>query len=204
MRGKFIVIEGIDGSGKTTQCKAMVELLCSRGHSATMVQDPGSSKLGTALRPLLLDKSLEMTVDQQAVLFTAARMATADVVRGHLEAGTHVIADRWILSTVIYQGVLGGCKFVVSLQNLLVQLFPDLYVVLDVPADVAIARAKAAGDSTNDRFESRPLEWWEELRTTYRNQAALRGLELVDGVAQPEVITQEIAKRFDRTGGARW
>src|SRR4051812_36986118 len=104
-RGLFISLDGVDGSGKSTQCRLLADWLRGRGFVVTECADPGGTAIGSVIRELLLDRRRQMTLTCEAFLFMASRaQLTAEVIRPALEAGGAVVCDRFLLANVVYQG----------------------------------------------------------------------------------------------------
>ena len=181
MTGRFVVLEGGEGCGKSTQ----VELL-AQDLGALATRQPGGTELGSRLRTLLLaavDDPAPVDERAEALLMAADRAQhVAQVVRPALEAGRHVVCDRYTPSTVAYQGHGRGLD-VDWLERLAAWaargLRPDLVVLLDVPADVAASRRGAV----SDRIEAAGDEFHRRVAESYRAQAAADpdGWAVVDG-----------------------
>src|ERR1043165_6243015 len=165
--GFFISLDGVDGAGKSTQCRLLADWLREQGHSVVLCHEPGGTDLGQQLRHLLLNYHGSMALKCEALLFMASRaQLVAAVIRPALDAGQVVISDRFLLANVVYQGHAGGLD-VAQLWN--VGMFctgglePDLTFVLDLPLEVSFARRKA----TADRMESRDLDYYAKVRTGF-------------------------------------
>ncbi len=181
MTGRFVVLEGGEGCGKSTQ----VELL-AQDLGALATRQPGGTELGSRLRTLLLaavDDPAPVDERAEALLMAADRAQhVAQVVRPALEAGRHVVCDRYTPSTVAYQGHGRGLD-VDWLERLAAWaargLRPDLVVLLEVPADVAASRRGAV----SDRIEAAGDEFHRRVAGSYRAQAAADpdGWAVVDG-----------------------
>jgi dTMP kinase len=174
----FIVLDGIDGTGKSTQCQLLVEWLNERGIAAIRCADPGGTPLGDKLRAILLDHSGPISMRAEAMLFMASRAELVDkVVRPSLEAGTVVISDRFLLANVVYQGHAGGLdadEIWRIGQFATAGLEPDATIVLDLPVDAAQTRR----GRTADRMESRDLAYHQRVREGF----------LLEAREQPEKI----------------
>jgi len=178
-RGRFIVLEGIDGCGKSTQAHRLTERLREAGRDPLHVREPGSTALGEALRSLLLARAeLALVPAAEALLFVAARRQMLDErVEPALAAGRDVVCERFHASTFAYQGAAGGVD-----EGALLALFaawagspaPDLVVVLDVPPELAAERARVEGRGT-DRFEARGIEFQRRVAAGMRRYAELVG-----------------------------
>jgi dTMP kinase len=174
MRGRFITFEGGEGTGKSTHAGMLAQRLRSFGIGIVQTREPGGSPGAEIIRHVLLSGAAKpLGAEAETILFAAAR---DDHVRTTIEpalaAGRWVICDRFIDSTRVYQGVLGKVApgFIEGLERLTLDgLKPDLTFILDVPADVGLARAKKRrGDGDADRFESESLAYHEKLREAYR------------------------------------
>jgi dTMP kinase len=166
-RGLFVTFEGIDRSGKTTQARLLADAL---GEEAVAVRDPGSTEVGEVLRKLLKRQDANIGSRTEALLFAASRAETAEkVIRPSLQDGLVVISDRYIDSTLAYQGAGRGLG-VEPLAQVnewgTDGLKPDLTVLLQLPATAAAARA---GDQ--DRFEAEGVGLQEKVRLAYEELA---------------------------------
>ncbi len=174
MRGRLITFEGGEGTGKSTHAALLADRLKSQGIAVVRTREPGGSPGAEAIRHVLLSGAAKpLGPDVEAILFAAARDDhIRSTIEPALERGAWVICDRFINSTRVYQGALGHVdpKLIRALERATVgDLAPDLTVVLDVPADVGLARAhKRRGDQTTDRFEAESLAFHEQLREAYR------------------------------------
>lgn len=174
--GLFIAFEGGDGAGKSTQAARLFKALESRGLSVLRTREPGGTPIGEKLRSLVLDHG-HGTIDArtEALMFAAARAAHAtQVIRPALADGTVVITDRYIDSSVAYQGAGRGlgAEGVLTLNEWATEgLHPDLTVLLDVdPSDGR--QRRTAGDATEDRLESEPDAFHTAIRHAFLDLAA--------------------------------
>lgn len=192
---RFIVFEGGEGAGKSTQSAALADYLQARGHEVLCTREPGGTPAAEAIRAVLLDPANAGLDDRaEALLFAAARGDhAARVIRPGLERGDIVISDRYLDSSVAYQGVARGlgAERVAELSLWATGgLVPDLTIVLDV--DPALGLARVVGP---DRLEAEPLEWHERVRQAFLDIAAAspdRYLVL-DGSRPAEDLAVEIA-----------
>ncbi len=192
---RFIVFEGGEGAGKSTQSSALADYLEARGHRVRRTREPGGTPAAEAIRAVLLDPANAGLDDRaEALLFAAARGDhAARVIRPALERGEIVISDRFLDSSVAYQGVARGlgAERVAELSLWATGgLVPDLTIVLDV--DPALGLARVVGP---DRLESEPLEWHARVRQAFLDIAAAspdRYLVL-DGSRPAEDLAVEIA-----------
>ncbi len=196
MRPLFLSLDGPDGAGKSTQCRLLADWLRSRGRVVTTCIDPGGTPLGSRLRDLLLDHRTRVTPWCEALLFMASRaQLLGEVIRPALEAGHVVISDRYLLSTVVYQGYAGGLDpqqlWEVG-RTAAGGLEPDLTLVLDLPPDESRSRRSRPAD----RVESRPLDYQVRVREGFRTEAALHPerLRLIDARPPVEAVQEAIRR----------
>jgi dTMP kinase len=180
-RGKFITLEGVEGTGKTTQCALLCDYL--RGHDIDVLEtrEPGGTPLGENARRLLLEPGDDAPSAQaELLLFLAARaQLTARVITPALEAGIWVICDRFSDATIAYQGCGRGLdvEAIKSLNEFATGgLKPDRTILLDLDVETGITRAVAgkkefAGDTPGDRMENENLKFHRRVRSGYLDLA---------------------------------
>jgi dTMP kinase len=169
---RFFSLEGIDGSGKTTQIDMLIEALTAEGYSVVKLREPGGAKISERIRGILLDPDFKgvMGDKTELLLYNAARAQVIhEIIQPALDAGKVVIADRFAWSTYAYQGYARGlgADMVQRLTELTCgSCFPELTVVLDI--DVARGRARTAkrGEAP-DRLEQEKAEFFERVRQGY-------------------------------------
>ena len=172
--GFFIVLEGGEGAGKSTQARKLAGALAGSRTEIVVTAEPGGTPAGKRLRELLLDAGIQWTDRAEALLYAADRAEhVARVLRPALERGAVVISDRYADSSLAYQG--GGRKLdtdeVARLSEWATDdLVPDLTVLLDLPAETGLARARKRGAS--DRLEAEALEFHERVRRAFLRQMA--------------------------------
>lgn len=176
--GLFIAFEGGDGAGKSTQAALLAEALESRGLTVLRTREPGGTPIGEKLRSLVLDHGHgHIDAHTEALIFAASRAAHASqVIRPALERGEVVLTDRYIDSSVAYQGAGRelGTNVVRSLNEWATSgLQPDLTVLLDVDPAVG-RRRRTAGDAAEDRLESEADEFHTTIRDAFLELAASR------------------------------
>ena len=200
MRGHFITFEGGEGSGKSTHARTLAQRLKSAGIEVVLTREPGGSTGAEIIRHILLSGIAKpLGAETEAILFAAAR---DDHVRSTilpaLDAGHWVICDRFIDSTRVYQGALGNVdqRLIRSLERVTVgSAYPELTFILDVPAEIGLARAKSRrGEDAADRFEAELPEFHEKLRLAYKALAAEEPERcvLIDGRAPREAVAEQI------------
>jgi dTMP kinase len=187
-RGRFITLEGSEGSGKTTAARHLGDWLRSRGERALVTREPGGTPLGDEVRRLVLhlrDVSDDLDPRADALLYAAARAQhTARVIQPALERGEHVICARYLDSSLAYQGVGYGNDLdeMRRLQQFATYgLLPDLTIVIDVPVEVGLGR-KRPGEW--NRFEdTQGVAFFERVRAAYLELAAdePRRFRVIDG-----------------------
>ena len=197
MTGRFIAFEGGDASGKSTQARRLADKL-----GATFTREPGGTPLSESLRSMLLDPQMHISLRSEALLMAASRAQLVhDVIRPALDAGSHVVTDRFLGSSLAYQGYGRGLDLddVRSLSMFAVAgTQPDLTVLIDLPVEVASGRL--AG--TPDRFESEEAAFHERVRTGYLELAAATpdGWVIIDGTGSPDeveaLVSSTVAQRL--------
>jgi len=170
-RGLFITLEGVEGSGKTTQAATLADALRMEGRTVVVTHEPGGTRAGEAIRKIFLDPEVSLDVASELLLVLADRAQhVREMLRPRVEAGEIVISDRYSDSTVAYQGY--GRGFDLPLLRQLNQLatahmVPDLTIVLDCSAEVGLARTRerVKGQAHRfDRFESEMVEFHRRVR----------------------------------------
>ena len=172
MKGKFITLEGIEGSGKSTSLEHIANTLDKKSIDYILTKEPGSGSLGNELRSLLLSSDNKISGEVELLLMMADRKNHLDsLVIPNLKNGIWVISDRYLDSTYAYQG--GGRKMDVALidelSSSLNLLAPDLTILFDLPVEIALERAKQRANL--DRFEKEPIDFHNRIRNTYRLRA---------------------------------
>jgi dTMP kinase len=177
LAGRFIVIDGPDGAGKSTQVRLLAERLAAAGLDVRAVRDPGGTAIGDKIREILLDgRHGSMCVACELMLYMASRAQLAvEVIRPALSAGRCVLCDRFLSATVAYQGAGGAdVEQIRQVARAAVgDLQSDLTIILDLPAEVGLARAAARQDraSAPDRMEAKDLTFHRRVRELFLDQA---------------------------------
>jgi dTMP kinase len=209
--GFFLVLDGPDGGGKTTQAARLADWLRDRGLDVVTCRDPGGTGLGDRLRSLLLDRdSVKIALRSEMLLYMASRaQMVEEIIRPALEAGRVVTCDRFLLANLVYQGSAGGLpveQITVVGDVATGRLRPDLTVVLDVDVDVARARVGGA----RDRIEDRPADYQARVRQGYREAAQSTGrrsvlslcyrapVVLIDASADADTVFRQIQSEVSR------
>jgi dTMP kinase len=190
-RGVFVVLEGGDGCGKSTQAAILVARLRELGREVVATREPGATAAGAGIRRLVLGGG-DLDPRAEALLIAADRAEhVAEVIRPALARGAVVVSDRHVPSSLAYQGVARGLgvEEVARLSEWATGgLQPDLVVVLDV--DPAAAAARRAGPQ--DRMEREPAAFRTLVRDAYRDLAARFGWTLLDGTAPVDLVAEQI------------
>ena len=173
MQGKFITLEGIEGSGKSTNLVTIKSILDQYKIDYVLTREPGGGPLGPHLRKLLLDKDQSISPSVEMLLMMADRRDHVDnLIIPNLDKGIWVISDRYLDSTIAYQG--GGRQLdidlITSLSASLKLPTPDLTLLFDLPVDVALERAKERSEL--DRFEREPKDFHSRIRESYLELAS--------------------------------
>ena len=173
MRGKLITLEGIEGSGKSTNLVTIKSILDQYKINYLLTREPGGGPLGPHLRKLLLDKDQSISPSVEMLLMMADRRDHVDnLINPNLDKGIWVISDRYLDSTIAYQG--GGRQLDINLiTSLSVSLklpTPDFTLLFDLPVDVALERAKERSEL--DRFEREPKDFHSRIRESYLELAS--------------------------------
>jgi len=200
MRGRFITLEGIEGAGKSTVLGFVCEYLEAAGIVVEVTREPGGTELGEQLRNLLLvRREAGMSAEAELLLMFAARAEhLARRIRPALAAGRWVVCDRFTDASYAYQGGGRGLDeaHIACLERLVQQgVEPDLTLLLDLPPEVGLARARRR--SAADRFESEPTAFFERVRARYLQRAreAAERVRVIDA-AQPLAQVRAEAERL--------
>jgi dTMP kinase len=201
--GGFVVLEGGEASGKSTQVPLLVARLRAAGADVVETFEPGASELGRRLRALLLHEAAQLEPLAETFLLAADRAQhVAEVVRPALARNAVVVSDRYAPSTLVYQGVARGLGVeAVDALNLWATggLEPDIVVVLDVGAGVAAGRHTGPPD----RLERAGAGFHNAVRTAYRDLADERGWVVVNGEGAPDEVSMRVWQAVaERLGAA--
>lgn len=214
MPGGLVVLEGIEGVGKSTQLQHLRRHLEQRGLVVTVLREPGGTPAGDVIRKLVLDPASHVDQRTEALLFMASRaQLVADVIRPALGRGEFVLLDRFFLSTYAYQVAGRGLpEEAVRSANALATggLVPDLTLLLDLPAHAALERA--ARRSAHDRIEQSGAAFYDAVRAAFvefatpswqQSHPEAGPIVLVDGGGDEDTVARrvssEIARRWPQT-----
>tara|TARA_B100000686_G_C16767856_1_gene963036 strand:- start:656 stop:1270 length:615 start_codon:yes stop_codon:yes gene_type:complete len=194
MRGKFITLEGIEGSGKSTNLEVIKNLLDNNNIKYIVTREPGGGPLGPHLRELLLDKDNSISPSVEMLLMMADRKDHVDnLIEPNLTKGNWVISDRYLDSTIAYQG--GGrqlnLNLITALSEELKLPTPDLTLLFDLSVDLALERAKKRSEL--DRFEREPKEFHSRIRNSYLEQASINNrTKIIDSSKDIKSVSMQV------------
>ena len=201
-QGLFISLEGIDGVGKSTQSDLIEAYLKALGRTVVRTLEPGGTELGQEIRHLLLHRKGEVAPRAEALLYAADRAHhVATKIRPALARGEVVLTDRYLDSSVAYQGVGRelNAEDVRSISMFAVEnLMPDLTILLDLDASASLARRSQTGEEP-DRLEREKVEFFEAVRQAYLQMAAAEPARwmVVDANQSVEAMQAQIRVRLD-------
>ena len=196
LSGKFIVIDGPDGAGKSTQLQLLAQFLRDSGADLVEARDPGGTAIGDKIRQILLSPEHdEMAVTTELMLYMASRaQLVSQVLQPALAAGKCVLCDRYAWSTVAYQGAGGMDPRAIEqvAQVAVGGLWPDLTIILDIDSAVGLSRIKRKAD----RMEAKEIEFHKKVRELYLQQAKQHPDRIAVVSAAGEV--QDVHERITR------
>ena len=196
LKGKLIAFEGIDTSGKSTQARRLAKRLINAGHSVVSTGEPGGTPIGNSVRSILLSRQhASLLPFSELLLFIVSRAQnTHEVIVPALRAGKTVVASRYRMSSVAYQGYGRGIDLdlIRSLnETAACGLHPDVTFLIDIPAEVAIKRKRTEGD----RIEVESLEFHRRVRQGFLELAkGDPNAVVIDGDRAPEEIAEDVAR----------
>jgi dTMP kinase len=208
---RFITFEGVDGSGKTTQLKALENHLVARGRSCISTREPGGTSLGRLIRQALLEDGKQPIVSPAELFLYLADRAqhVQEVILPALEKGKMVLCDRHTDSTLAYQGYGRGIELGLlrSLNDIASQgLKPDLTLLFDCPVEIGLSRTvqrqsqAASKQSREDRFEREKIEFHEKVRKGFLELAGAEPerFRIIDAARSAAEVGREIKKIIDQ------
>ena len=201
MKAKFITLEGIEGSGKTSSIKSITDLLDKKNISYVVTREPGGSSIGKELRAILLDPDTEISPEVELMLMLSDRKDHVEkIILPNLEKGNWVVSDRFMDSSIAYQG--GGRqlgkKLIISVAEYLNLPQPDLTLLFDLPVEISLSRVKARGEL--DRFEKEELEFHKRIRNTYLDLAKNNSnrIEIIDSSKKIESMLNNVKQAIEK------
>tara|TARA_Y100000766_G_scaffold282013_1_gene294509 strand:- start:2426 stop:3043 length:618 start_codon:yes stop_codon:yes gene_type:complete len=197
MTGKFITLEGIEGSGKSTSLKDITAMLEERSIDYVTTKEPGGGPLGSDLRSMLLNKDSKISSEVELLLMMADRKDHIEnLVIPNLKKGVWVLSDRYLDSTYAYQG--GGREISTSIIDRLADILklpqPDLTFLFDLPPEEALKRAIQR--SALDRFESEPIDFHKKIRSAYIQLAEnnKKRFKIIDASKDFDGVKEQVVK----------
>lgn len=200
---RFFSLEGVDGSGKSTQLALLVDRLRARGHEVITVREPGGTPVSDSIRKILLEPGNRIAPSAELLLFSAARAQLTDqVIAPALDAGKIVLADRFGWSTLAYQGYGRGLdrgSIFEAFRIACGPVWPSHSFLLDLPAE-SIAARLASGGRPADRMESAGAAFFAKVRAGYRTIAATYPdrFTVLDAALPPGDLHESIAAELER------
>jgi dTMP kinase len=204
--GRFITLEGIEGAGKSTIARYVVDWLTERGISVRLTREPGGTPLAERLRHIVLEPGTETLspVAETLLMFAARTLHVENVIGPALRAGQWVVCDRFTDATRAYQGNgrgVDGALIDALASAVHPQLTPDCTLLLDLPAAEGLARARARGGGTRtDRFEAETVGFFERVRAGYLALAARDPvrIQLIDASTPLAEVQQRAAASLSK------
>jgi dTMP kinase len=192
MKGLFIVFEGVDGGGKSTQMKMLSDFFKGKGYEVEQHMEPTQETIGTVLWDYMNSKNRSFKPETEALLFAADRIEHGKNIRKALEEGKIVISDRYKHSSLAYQGAAGAdVDWMQSLNKH--ALVPDLVILLDIDPEKSLGRVS---DREKTVFEEN--EYLKKVRAEYLRYAELGELVVVNAVQSIEEVHADILKHVDK------
>ncbi|MHC4060499.1 MAG: dTMP kinase [Planctomycetota bacterium] len=197
--GRFVVLDGPDGCGKTTQTRLLVQWLRGQGVEVESFREPGGTAIGEKIRQVLLDpEHIALSTPAEVMLYMAARVQLwAERIAPALKEKKCVVLDRWLCSTCAYQGNAGGFgmdKVIKIATDCLARPWPDLTIILDVDPKVAASRLKR----DLDRMERKGDGYHQKVRQGFLELAARRKYFVVDASDDVEAVHKEVVEVIAR------
>lgn len=198
-RGYFITLEGPDGSGKSTQIRLLKEYFIEKGYEVVETREPGGTRISEKIRDIILDtENTEMSPVTEALLYAAARAQHVhEVIYPSIQNGKIVICDRYVDSSIVYQGMARGLgkETVGAINNIAIQgVMPDLTLVFDIDPETALNRKVSGNDA--DRLELEDIEFHRRVYNGYREIAkdSQRRIMIINASGSVEEIHKCIIK----------
>lgn len=199
LQGKFIVLDGPDGCGKSTQVRLLAEALEQTGIETISLRDPGGTNIGEQIRQILLrNDNQAMSVRCEALLYMASRAQLyEESIKPALAEGKCVICDRWLSSTYAYQAVAGkiGVEWLEQLAAAsLERIWPDMTIIIDVPSETGLQRV----GPIPDRMEEKSADFHQRVRQAFGDLARThRGFGVIDGTGTIEQVHRRVLELIE-------
>ncbi len=211
----LITMEGIEGSGKSTQIAHIAAYFHQKGYECVVTREPGGTKIGEKIRRILLDRDHDM-LDAMAelLLYTADRAQhVSEIIKPALDKGNIVICDRFLDSTIAYQGAARGIgpDTVTSINRLVLKgIWPDITFLLDLPSEIGLSRAwraidAGARDTSQSRFEREKIVFHEKVRQGYLAlaEAEPERIRIIDASASPGDVKAALLEQLKAISGEK-
>jgi dTMP kinase len=203
-RGRFITLEGIEGAGKSTVARLVSEWLASRGITARVTREPGGTPLAERVRRIVLERGPEIIAPRAETLlmFAARSIHVENLIRPALARGEWVICDRFTDATRAYQGYGRGMDsaWIEQLATAIHgDLQPDCTLLLDLPVEVGLERARGRSGVAADRFEAEAVEFFERVRQGYLRIARQepKRVRVIDAAAALASVTDQVTRALE-------
>ena len=199
-KGKYIVIEGLEGTGKGTQVELLRKRIEKLGKEVLFVREPGGTQIGEEIRKIVKSPDLDRVPETEILLFSAARVELARTqVLPALEKGINVVSDRSFLSTIVYQTYGHNRKDLLPMvENVtkyaLSGIHPDLIIILDIDPQTGLERAKTKNAGIQDRFDDLAVPFHERVRKGYLEIAKKNKYPVIDASQSISEVEKEIWK----------
>jgi dTMP kinase len=202
----FITLEGIEGSGKTTQIRHVATYLKNKGHDCVITREPGGTRIGEKIRAILLDSNSKgLDPSAELLLYTADRIQHVnEIIRPALSEGKTVLCDRYFDATLAYQGIARGIDMdlIHMLHRKIVgNLRPDITILLDLPAEGGLKRAwdqinKGTRTNSETRFEEEKIAFHENVRDGYLTLARMEPdrFRIIDASRNEKIVQEDVLK----------
>lgn len=200
LKGKFIVLDGPDGCGKSTQTALLAEYLKKQRIDTVCFRDPGSTVIGEKIRGILLDSKNNLMGDRTELLLYMASRAQLwqERIAPALKEKKCVLLDRWLSSTCAYQGFAGGldiAKVIDIAKHSLERVWPDLTIIIDIDLGAAKKRIKRKFD----RMEQKSAAYHKKVRAGFIELAGFRSdIIVIDGSADRQTVHKEIVRKIEK------
>jgi dTMP kinase len=198
-RGRFITLEGIEGAGKSTVAQLVSEWLASRGITARVTREPGGTPLAERVRKIVLDRGDEAVSPRAETLlmFAARSIHVENLIRPALARGEWVVCDRFTDASRAYQGYGRGMDLAwieTLAQAVHGDLQPDCTLLLDLPVEVGLSRARSRSGVAADRFEAETADFFDRIRQGYLQiaRAEPNRVRVIDAAAALALVTQQV------------
>lgn len=201
-QGRFITFEGIEGVGKSTQCRMLYEYLVSKNIPVVLTREIGGTEIAEAMRSILVHRDL-LPMSELLQVMAARYDHMVRKIIPVIESGSTIICDRFIDSTACYQGleIEGGMELVYSLhKKLMFSIMPDITFFIDIEPKIAMERAKARNSSNNNRFDTKDLDFYKKIHNGFRTLAdrCPDRIKTIKGSVLSTTEVHEIIKRYIR------